>query len=54
MVNRHMKRCSTLLIIGQMQVKTTTKHDLMQIGMAITKGLQITNVGEGVEKGEPS
>ena len=49
-----MKRCSTLLIIGEVQVKTMMKYDLTQVRMAITKGLQISNVGEGVEKGEPS
>ena len=37
MANRHMKRCSTLLFIGEMQVKNTTRHYLIQIRMAIIK-----------------
>ena len=54
MANKHMERCSTSLIIREMQIKTTMRYHYTPVRMAAIQKSQAINAGEGVEKTEPS
>ena len=52
--NRHMKKYTKMLIVREMQIKTTISYNVTLVKMAIIEKLQISNTGEDVEKRDPS
>ena len=54
MAKKHMKSCSTSLIIREMQIKTTVRYNLTPVKMGLIRKSTNNNAGEGVEKREPS
>ena len=54
MANKHMKRCSTSLIIREIQIKSTVRYHLPPVRMAAIKKSTNNECGESAGKRECS